>query len=47
MKINDIVFYGFSREELDAIRKETGKTGEEEFTVNFAQEVSDVVELMH
>ena len=43
MKINDIVFFGFTRKELGAIRKQTGKTGEEEFNLDFTQEAADVV----
>lgn len=43
MKINDIIFLGFTRKELGAIRKQTGKTGEEEFSLDFTQEVADVV----
>lgn len=43
MKINDIVFCGFNRKELRAIRKQTGKSGEEELDMNFTQEVSDVI----
>lgn len=43
MKINDISFFGFNRKELRAIRKETGKTGEEELDMNFTQEVSDII----
>lgn len=42
MKINDIVFFGFTRKELGAIRKQTGKTGEE-FNLGFTQEAADVV----
>lgn len=43
MKINDIDFYGFTRKELGAIRKQTGKTGEEEFALDFIQKAADVV----
>ena len=43
MKINDIVFFGFTRKELGAIYKQTGKTEEEEFDPSFIQEATDVV----
>lgn len=43
MKINDVVFQGFSRTELRAIRKQTGKSGDEEMDYNFTQEVSDII----
>lgn len=43
MKINEVKFLGFNRTELRAIRKETGKTGEEELDVNFTQNVSDII----
>ncbi|MCI6140434.1 MULTISPECIES: hypothetical protein [Clostridium] len=43
MKINEVRFLDFNRTELRAIRKETGKTGEEELTVGFTQDVADII----
>lgn len=43
MKINEVVFFGFTQKELEEIRKETKRTGNEEFTSDFAQEVADMV----
>lgn len=43
MKINEIEFYGFSRAELEQVRKETGKDGEEEYDILFSREVADVI----
>lgn len=44
-KINEVVFYGFTNKGLERIRKETGKTGEDEFNVEFTQQVSDLLEV--
>ena len=43
MKINEVRFLGFNRNELRAIRKQTGKSGEDELTVCFTQEVADII----
>lgn len=43
MKINEVRFLRFNRKELRAIRKQTGKSGEEELDMNFTQEVSDII----
>lgn len=43
MKLNDVVFYGFTREELEDIHRETGLIGEEEFFLGFEKKVSSVV----
>lgn len=42
-KINEVLFYGFTNKELERIRKEIGKTGEDEFNMAFTQEVSDLL----
>lgn len=43
MKLSCVAFYGFNRKELENIRKETGLSGEEDFSLNFGQTVSDIV----
>lgn len=43
MKINEVVFFGFTQKELEEIRKGTSRSGNEEFTSDFAQEVADMV----
>ena len=43
MKLNEIIFCGFSKAELDQVREKTGKEGEEEYTIPFSQEVAEVV----
>lgn len=44
MKLNDVEFYGFTRSELEHVRKETGKTGEEDITLSFGQTLADMFE---
>lgn len=44
MKIKEVMFYGFSKTELEQVRKETGRDSEEEYTPVFAQEVADAVQ---
>lgn len=43
MKIKEIVFFGFNRSELRQIRRGTGKSGEEDYSEDFTQEVADIV----
>ena len=42
MKINEVVFFGFTQKELGAIRKQTGKTAAEELDLGFVQDVADI-----
>lgn len=41
MKINEVVFFGFTQKELEEIRKRTSRSGNEEFDLGFTQEVAD------
>ncbi|MCI8401115.1 MAG: hypothetical protein HFI38_03305 [Lachnospiraceae bacterium] len=43
MKLNEIVFLGFTKAEIARIRKEIGKTGDEKLDLNFGQEVADIL----
>ena len=43
MKINEVRFLGFNRNELRAIRKQTGKSGEDELTVFIMQGSTAIV----
>lgn len=43
MKINEVVFFGFTRKELEDIRRGTGRDSEDEFDLGFTQEITDVV----
>lgn len=42
MKLNEIVFLGFTKAEIARLRQETGRTGDEEVDLNFGQEVADL-----
>lgn len=43
MKINEVVFFGFTQKELGDIRKGTSRSGNEEFDPGFTQEIADVI----
>lgn len=42
-KLNEVTFYGFTRDELDAIRRHTALSGEDEFTLDFLQKVAGII----
>lgn len=43
MKINEVVFFGFTQKELEEIRKGTSRSGNEEFDLGFTQEIADLI----